>query len=74
MSTQVITEDDVVQMDLDDLKRTSMDFEVDPDELSFPTMAHHMTVRGKLEALVEHDAIDYDDMETVYSRWKESKQ
>lgn len=75
MSTQeVIETDDVVSMDLDELKRTNRDFEVDPDELQFPSMAHHMTVRGKLEALVENGAIDYDDMEQIYERWKEGKQ
>lgn len=71
---EVITNDDVVSMDLDELKNTAREIDVDTDELEFPSMAHHMTVRGKLEALVEHGVIDYDEMETLYEQWKEGKQ
>jgi hypothetical protein len=70
---ETLTSEDIVRMDLDELKRTSNDIDVDPGDLDFPSMAHHMTVRGKLEALVDKDAIDYGDMEEVYERWKESK-
>lgn len=61
-------------MDLDELKRTNRDIDIDADNLEFPSMAHHMTVRGKLEALVDKGAITYDEMESVYERWTESKQ
>lgn len=74
MSTQALTTNDVVKMDLDELKRTNRDIDLDIDDLKFPPMAHHMTVRGKLEALVEKDAIDYDQMQNIYEEWKESKQ
>ena len=73
MSTQTLTTSDVVGMDLDELKRTNKEIEIDPDEIEFAPMAHHMTVRGKLEALVEKDAIDYDEMQQIYDDWKESK-
>lgn len=68
-----LTNEDVVKMDLDEIKRTSREFDIDPEELEFPSMAHHMTVRGKLEALVDKDAITYDDMTNVYETWMENK-
>ena len=74
MSTQTLSTNDIVKMDLDELKRTNRDIDLDVDDLEFPPMAHHMTVRGKLEALVEKDAIDYDQMQNIYEEWKESKQ
>lgn len=75
MSAQeVVTADDVKRMDLDELKRTNRDFDIDVDELEFPPFAHHMTVRGKLEALVEREIIDYDQMASLYEQWKENKQ
>lgn len=73
-SAETLNTRDIITMDLDELKRTNNDIDVDPDDLEFPSMAHHMTVRGKLEALVDKGAIDYSDMEDVYERWKESKQ
>lgn len=74
MSASALGVDEVIQMDLDELKRTNKNIELDADDLSFPAMAHHMTVRGKLEALVEKDVISYDEMSAVYEEWKESKQ
>lgn len=74
MAAQALSASDVQEMDIDEIKRTNQEFDIDAPELEFPSMAHHMTVRGKLEALVNHDAITYDEMEEVYERWKESKQ
>ena len=74
MSMEVLNADDIASMDLDELKRTSRDIEAEPDEITFSPMAHHMTVRGKLEALVDKDVIDYDEMQEIYNGWKESKQ
>lgn len=71
---ETVTADDIPAMDLDELKRTNAEIDVDASELSFPSMAHHMTVRGKLEALVDKGAISYDEMENIYARWKENKQ
>lgn len=73
MSIATIDADDIVRMDLDDLKSTEKPIDVQADELSFPSMAHHMTVRGKLETLVEKDVIDWKQCENIYNEWKESK-
>lgn len=77
MSTtnEVIDEEDVVAMELDELKKTSAEIDVDPETLgeTIPTMSHHMTVRGKLEALVEQGALTYDEMDEVYGLWDERK-
>lgn len=74
MSAEAITADDIATMDLDELKRSSRDISADPDDIEFPPMAHHMTVRGKLETLVEKSVIDYDEMQVIYEDWKEGKQ
>lgn len=72
-ATEALSNDDVIAMDLQEIKRTSRDFDLDPDELQFPSMAHHMTVRGKLEALVNQDAITYNEMDQIYESWMENK-
>ena len=72
-TSTALTNEDVVKMDLDEIKRTSREFDIDAEELEFPSMAHHLTVRGKLEALVDKDAITYDDMTNVYETWMENK-
>lgn len=74
LTVMSIEAQDVVRMDLDELKRTSRDLDVDPDDIDFPPMAHHMTVRGKLEALVEKEVITYEQMQEIYENWKEGKQ
>lgn len=74
MATESLDTEDIKRIDLSELKQTKKQIEIDPDDLDFPSMAHHMTVRGKLEALVASDAISYDEMEEVYERWKQSKQ
>lgn len=73
MSISTIGPDDVVDMDIDDLKSTSKPVDIQADELSFPSMAHHMTVRGKLEALVEKDVLSWEEADEVYEDWQESK-
>lgn len=73
MSIATIGPDDIVDMDLDDLKQTSKPIDVEADELDFPSMAHHMTVRGKLEALVEKDVLTWSEADEVYDAWQESK-
>lgn len=75
-TSEVIDETAVIGMDLEELKKTSRDFDVDAGDLgeTIPTMAHHMTVRGKLEALVEQDVLSYNEMDQVYDRWNERKQ
>lgn len=73
-ATDPIGPSDVAQMDLDELKSTNRRIELDSDELEFPSMTHHMTVRGKLEALVDKDVINYTEMQSVYDRWKGNKQ
>lgn len=72
-ATETLDEEDIITMDLDELKRTNSEFDVDASDIDFPPMAHHMTVRGKLEALVDKGIIDYDEMESIYRRWNESK-
>ena len=71
MSTQeALDKSDVIRMDLEELKRTTADFDVDAAEIDFPSMTHHMTVRGKLEALADSGAISLDEMQEAYDRWK----
>ena len=74
MSTQeVLDETDVVRIDLEELKRTNADFDVDASDIDFPSMTHHMTVRGKLEALADSGAISFDEMQRAYDRWQSQK-
>lgn len=73
-ATEVLTAQDIAEMDLDELKRSTKPIEVDAKDITFPAFEHHMTVRGKLEALVRKDVITFDEFEEVYDRWRESKQ
>jgi len=69
------TEEDIKNVELEEIKNTEAGaFEIDADELSFPSYRHHMTVRGKLEALAEKGVITDEEFSAVYSNWKSSKQ
>jgi hypothetical protein len=72
---EVLDEIDVIEMELETLKNTTRAFDVDHDELAekIPTMEHHMTVRGKLDALMDQDVLSTQKAESVYERWNERK-
>lgn len=48
--------------------------EVDgPDDVAFPSFAHHLQVRSELTTLARMDVIDGEEGERIFDEWLDSR-
>lgn len=73
-ANEALSANEVVSMDAEEIRHTSKELDIDPDDIEFPKMMHHATVQAKLEALADRGVLTYTEVEEVYDRWMERRQ